>query len=67
MFRRHPRIRIMSKLAAIALIVATLAACSSMSGPSPSGSMDGSNTASVNPPRSPGEGPSFTPYGAAGH
>jgi hypothetical protein len=57
----------MLKPAAVALIIATLAACSSMSGRYPSGSMDGSGTASVNPPRSPGEGPSFTPYGAAGH
>jgi len=57
----------MFKLAAVALVIATLAACSSMSGPYLSGSMDGSNSAGVNPPRSPGEGPSFTPYGAAGH
>jgi hypothetical protein len=58
----------MFKLAAVALSIGLLAACSGMSGSNyPPNSMDGSSTASANPPRSPGEGPSFTPYGAAGH
>jgi uncharacterized lipoprotein len=58
----------MFKVVAAALVVGLLAACSSMSGSSyRSSPMDRSNAASADPPRSPGEGPSFTPYGAAGH
>ena len=58
----------MFKLAAVALSIGLLAACSTMSGPTyRSNPMEESSTASANPPRSPGEGPSFTPYGAAGH
>ena len=58
----------MLKLAAIAFGIAVLAACSNMPGPmSGSSSMESSNAANASPPRSPGEGPSFTPYGAAGH
>jgi len=54
----------MFKLAALALCIGLLAACSSMPA---APSADGGLTANANPPRSPGEGPSFTPYGAAGH
>jgi hypothetical protein len=53
----------MYKLAAVALVIGLLAACSSMPGNYSTSSLDSST---ANPPRSPGEGPSFTPYGAAG-
>jgi hypothetical protein len=54
----------MSKFVALALAVGLLAACTSV--PGGYRSTDGVSTANANPPRSPGEGPSFTPYGAAG-
>jgi hypothetical protein len=53
----------MFKLAAAVLLCSLLAACAGMPGASYQDSM-ASDTAS--PPRSPGEGPSVTPYGAAG-
>jgi hypothetical protein len=54
----------MFKLIAAALLIGLLAACAGMPGSYASDSMG--DSASAGPPRSPGEGPSFTPYGAAG-
>jgi hypothetical protein len=56
----------MFKVIAAALLIGLLAACAGMPGSYASDSMGASDSASASPPRSPGEGPSFTPYGAAG-